>query len=88
MPTALSLSTQAPIHAANSISMVRCPAMEAVVEPALNAQEALPLIQRAAAQVLTASVEFKIDAVPKKLNSSLTNLNIALTVVLMAIVVP
>ena len=62
--------------------------MAAVVEPALNAQEALPLTQRAAAQVNTASVENKAAAVLRRLKSSLIDLTTAPMVVLMAIVVP
>ena len=62
--------------------------MVPVVEPALLAQEALPKIQRAAAQVLTASVVHKIDAVSKRPKSSPTELNVAPSVVLMAMVAP
>ena len=87
-PTALAKNTQEQIHAVNSISMVICPAMVPVVEPALHALEALPKIQRAAAQVLTASVVHKIDAVSKRPKSSPTELNVAPSVVLMAMVAP
>ena len=51
-----------------------CPAMAAVAEPALNAEEVLPKTQAAAARVLTASVESKIIAtLPEAIKNKLKN---------------